>query len=69
MFPTRGEYIIHQAKIWSNKPQVGANYCGLFALAYVKAPCLNLEPSLVTFCQSTMNHEYNEFIERNFDRL
>ena len=63
MFPTKGEYIIHKAKIWY--PQVGANDCGLFALAYVKALCLNLEPSLVTFCQSTMRHEYNEFIERN----
>ena len=26
---------------------------------------INLEPSLVHFCQETMRHEYNEFIERD----
>jgi len=31
--------------------QVSVNDCGLFALAYVWALCLNFEPSLINFCQ------------------
>ena len=32
----------------------------------IRALCLNLEPSFVYFCQQTMRHEHNEFIDRDF---
>ena len=58
MFPNKGIFYVHHATM--HHKQVSVNDCGLFALAYVRALCLNLEPSLVHFCQETMRHEYNE---------
>ena len=63
MFPSKHNFLVHHAK--TNYKQVSSNDCGLFALAYVRALCLHLEPSLIEFCQKTMRHEYNSFIMRD----
>ena len=60
MFEKLDDFVVHQVVTFYK--QVSVNDCGLFALAYVWALCLNFEPSLINFCQDTMRHEYNKFV-------
>ena len=54
MFEKLDDFVVHQVVTFYK--QVSVNDCGLFALAYVWALCLNFEPSLINFCQDTMRH-------------
>ena len=49
--------------------QVSVNDCGLFTLSYVRALCLNLEPSLVHFCQQAIRYDNNEFIDPDLKKF
>jgi hypothetical protein len=49
MFDKLDDFVVHQVVTFYK--QVSVNDCGLFALAYVWALCLNFEPSLINFCQ------------------
>ena len=53
MFEKLDDFVVHQVVTFYK--QVSVNDCGLFALAYVWALYLNFEPSLINFCQDTMN--------------
>ena len=42
--------------------QIGSLDCGLFALGYATALCLNINPATLKFDQTKMRHEFNQII-------